>query len=127
MGAIQELFNGPASVNVLLSGVVDFTLTADQTVNVPAGYLFFPDEVGIIVTQSSTVISSPSVRFGVTGALAQLLAPTGTAVAAVADRQVFAGLLTSNGQTTLTGGITVAASAATLSGYFYWKGLLLAS
>ncbi len=50
--------------NVIMSKDVDLTAVADQTVALPSGCSFYPDEVGVIVTSAAGVTGQPTIRFG---------------------------------------------------------------
>lgn len=111
---------------VLMSQEVDLETTQDYTNSIASGVHFYPDEVGVIVTSANTVGGQPTVSFGIPGSTAKLLAAAATTgLTATFKRQRFATLLTSEGEVSLTASVTVAASATTLLGRFYWKGLLV--
>lgn len=111
---------------VFVSKEVDLEAVADHTVTLSAGCHFFPDEVGVWVTSLSALVTQPTVRFGFTGTLAGLkAAAVTTALTATFTRERYTTLVTSAGQTSLTAGVTSAASAGTMLGRFYWKGILV--
>ncbi|HEC61427.1 hypothetical protein LCGC14_0705780 [marine sediment metagenome] len=111
---------------VIMSKEIDLEAVADQTINLYSGCRFFVNEVGLIVTSANTVTDQPTVRAGYTGTLAGLLAAVQTTgLTAAGHRQRFTTMVTSAGQTTLTAGVTVVATATTMLGRFYWKGLLV--
>lgn len=111
---------------VIFSDEVNLETVAEQTVTLPAGCHFFFNEVGVVATVVSGLVTQPTVRFGWTGTLAGLIAATVTAdLTAAFARQRYLTLLTAAGQTSLTAGVTSAANATTMLGRFYWKGILL--
>jgi hypothetical protein len=111
---------------VVMSKEVALTSTGTQTVSLPAGAHFYPDEVGVVVTDADTVTVQPFVKFGVSGnTVATVAAVQTSAIAAKYDRQRYASLLTGAGQTTLTGAVHTAATATSLRGRYYWRGMLL--
>lgn len=111
---------------VLMSKEVDLTSTTDETLSLPSGCKFFVDEIGIIVTSAESVTVQPEIRAGWVGDLDGLLAAVQTAgLTLEAERQRFTSMLTSAGKTSLTAGVTTAATATALMGRFYWKGLLV--
>ena len=108
---------------VIMSVEVDLTVVADVTALIWDGLHFFPDEVGLVITAADGVTGQPTIRFGVTGTLDKLLAATATTgLDAAHKRQRFQTLASSDGETTLTAGVTVAATGTTLKGRFYWRG-----
>jgi hypothetical protein len=124
VGSEYSLFCGTEVV--LLSKEVDLEVAADQTVTLPAGCHFFPNEVGVWVTSLNALATQPTVRFGWTGAEAGLIvAGITTALTAAYSRERYTTLVTSAGQTSLVAGVTIGGSATTLLGRFYWKGMLI--
>ena len=112
-----------ASEVVIMSAPVDLTATGTHTITMPSGVTFYPDEVGVIVTDTDTVTGQPTVRFGATGAETRYLAATETVgLTAVRAREKFATLASDEGSTTLAAEITIAGAATTLTGQFYWRG-----
>lgn len=111
---------------VLTSPEQDLKTVADYVLTLPAGCRFYPDEVGVIVTSATAVTIQPTVRFGNSGTPAKFLAATITTTAIVQfDRQRFQALLSAAGEATVSAGVTIAATATTMLGRFYWKGLLV--
>ena len=95
------------------------------SVTLPTGTKYYVDEIGIIVTAADTATAQPTVEFGITGDTDLFLAPTSTtSLEAAGDRNRW----TNNalaGVTTLHFGVTVAATATTLKGRPYFKGVLV--
>ena len=111
---------------IFTTTVVDLKVAADISIPLPAGSHFFPNECGVIVTESTGLTVQPTVRFGITGTEAKFLAATiCTTAASLHDRQRFATLLSGAGETTLSAGVTVGATATSVSGRFYFKGMFL--
>ena len=108
---------------VVTSQPVSLTAVSDKTITIPTGVTFFPEEVGVIVTDADTVTVQPTVRFGITGDETKYLAATATSgLGAVHDRHRFPSLSSDAGAKTLRMEITLAGTATTLRGRFYWKG-----
>lgn len=105
---------------------VDLESVADYTVTLPAGCHFWIDEIGVVCTVLSGLITQPTIRFGITGTLAKHhAAAITTLLTAAFKREKFAPLVPEDGETSLTAGVTVAGAATTLFGRFYWKGILV--
>lgn len=110
---------------VLMTKEVDLEVVADQTITLPAGCKFWIDEIGLITTSIDTLTVQPTIRFGITGTLAKHYSATiTTALTAVGKREIETPLVPEDGETSLTAGVTVAATATTALGRFYWKGIL---
>jgi len=108
---------------VILSEVVDLKTTQSHTIAIPSGVTFFPEEVGVIITEASAVTGQPSLRFGITGTEAKFLAISATTgLTAAGNRQRFATLASDDGATTLRSEVTTGATGTTLSGRIYWRG-----
>ena len=124
---LAETFNQFCGVEVVLtSPIEDLKTVTDYVITLPNGCHFYPDECGVIITAADTVAVQATVRFGNSGTPAKLLAATiTTTAAAVYDRHRFQTLLSAAGEVTLSAGVTIAATATTLTGRFYWKGLLV--
>lgn len=115
-----------ASESVYFTKEIDLKVLLDDAavLTMPTGASFFVDEIGLIITAADTVTVQPEVSFGITGNTTYLLAQTATTVNAALQRQKFTPL-TANGLTSLTASVKVAATATTLKGRFYFKGLLV--
>ena len=113
---------------VLLSRIDTVTSTGIAYITLPSGIRFFPDEVGFIATSANTVSVQPTISYGVSGNNAALLVAAVTVgISADGDRDRKQTLVTADGQTSLTAEVTVAATATTLIGRYYFKGLLIES
>lgn len=124
VGVVPWIFGGMEAI--VFSEEVDLKAVAEQTVTLPAGCHFFFNEVGAVATVVSGLVTQPTVRFGWTGTEAGLkAAAVTTALTAAFTRERYTTLLTAAGQTSLTAGVTSAASATTMLGRFYWKGMLV--
>lgn len=111
---------------VLMTQELDLKTTQDYTNSLQSGVHFYPDEAGVIVTSANTVSGQPSFSFGTPGNTVKILASTAaTGLTAAFKRQRYQTLLTSEGEQSLTASVTVGATATTLLGRFYWKGLLV--
>lgn len=111
---------------VLTTIETDWKTTFDEEITIPSGLRFYPIEVGAIATTIDTPTNHPTIRFGINGSLAALLAATAlTNCNAVGERERFTSLVSFNGCTTLTAGVTVAATGTTWKGRFYFTGFLM--
>lgn len=117
--------NGGVEV-VLMWPEVDLKTATDYIATVPAGAHFYPNECGVIITSSAAVIAQATVRFGISGTPAKLLAAAITTTAANQfDRQRYQTLLSGAGEVTLSAGVTIGATATTLLGRPYIKGIFV--
>ncbi len=121
-----------AGVSVsIASEEVDLKSTADYTITLPSGALFYPDEVDLILTTiGGTVTAQPFIRAGKTGTLAFYLAivQTTALTATLGNRERQKTLLTNAGSGSITAGVTTAATgSSTIKGRFVWRGLLVES
>ena len=110
--------NFSSRTNTIYGPEVDFLgAPADFTVTCPANCKVWVEEVGWILTvltlDGGALTVQPTVRAGITGTLAKLLAavPT-TLLTAAGTRERYITLLTDVGETTLTAGFTVAGTIA---------------
>lgn len=111
---------------------VDVSLTANATfsVAVPAGAAFYPNRCGLIVTGGSSITGYPKVEFGDsangnTYYLAPSFCPN---LAGQWSRQDFSSLATQQGTigtNSVNATITVPGTGTSLTGRFYWKGLII--
>lgn len=119
----NAIWQSVGAQSVVTTAAKPLTTVATFTLTLPANTTFFLDEVGVIVTAANTVTVQPTVRFGITGTLDKYVAATlTTGLTAVGNRHRFTTLSSNDGAATLTAEITVAATATTLTGKFYWKG-----
>lgn len=111
---------------VLMTKEVDLEVVADQTITLPSGCKFWLDEIGLIATSIDTLTIQPTIRFGITGSLAKHYAATiTTAITAAGKREIETPLVPEDGETSLTAGVTVAATATTALGRFWFRGMLV--
>lgn len=109
--------------SVITTAALNLKNLQTYEIPLPTGVLFFPDEVGIVITTASTVTVQPTVQFGINASAEEHLdAVATTGLAAVGDRQRFQTLKTAKGAATLRFEVTVAATATTLTGRVYWRG-----
>ena len=121
--SVAAIYNTTAAA-VITSGALDLKTAQTYEIPLPTGVTFFPDEVGIIVTAASTVTVQPTVQFGINGGAQDYLdAVATTGLDAVRARQRFQTLKTAKGATTLRFEVTVGATATTLTGRIYWRGI----
>ena len=111
---------------VLMTKEVDLKAVADQTITLPSGCKFWFDEMGLIATDIDTLTVQPTIRFGITGTPAkQNAAAITTAITAAGKREIETPLVPEDGETSLVAGVTVAATATTAKGRFWFRGLLI--
>lgn len=111
---------------IYMTAEKDVKTTFDEEITLPTGSKFYPTEVGVICSSVSAPGNHPTVRFGNTGSLASLLAATAlTDCNAVGERTRFETLVTPHGLTTLSAGVTVAATGTSWSMRFYFIGFLV--
>jgi len=123
---IIQNFGGPLAV--LFWKEYSLKSVTDYTYALPSGALFFPVQLGVIVTAANNVTVQPTIRFGYTGTLAGFLAAVATAgLAAAGDRAQYTTLVTYAGKASLSAGVTVTATATELKGRFYMIGMWVES
>lgn len=111
---------------VLMTKEVDLKVVADHTLTLPSNCKFWLDEIGLIATSIDTLTVQPTIRFGITGTPAkQNAAAITTTITAAGKREIEVPLVPEDGETSLVGGITIAATATTAKGRFWFKGLLV--
>lgn len=111
---------------ILMSKEVDLEAVADQTLILPSGCKFWLNEVGLIATVVNTLTTQPTVRYGITGDLDKHgTAAITTALTAAGKREIETPSVPEDGETTLTAGVTIVATATEMKGRFYWKGMLI--
>jgi trimeric autotransporter adhesin len=107
------------------------SLTADidgtnnvRTITIPSGTSFYVDEVGVILCEA-TVITQPTVQFGVTGTLDKFYGPAITTnLTALRKREKVVITAGGDGETSLVATMTVQGSG-TGKIRFYFKGILV--
>lgn len=123
-----DFINGSGVEVIIMTPEIDLKVVADHTTAVPAGAHFWFSEVGIVVTQLTSLSVQPTIRFGdEVGAAHQLAAAITTDLDAVFNRQFFTSLDRKGGHTSLIFGVTVEATATILKGRAYFKGILVAN
>jgi hypothetical protein len=111
---------------ILTSAEIDLKIVTDYTLTLPSGCKFWLDEVGVIVTALDTLVVQPTVRFGISGTPAKhKAAAITTLLTAVSKREKWTPLVPEDGEVSLSFGVTVGATATTLKGRAYWKGILV--
>lgn len=125
-GSSDELFAYAGRETIVFGK--DITLTAAAAddvvaITIPSGARFYVDEVGIIIGTSNTVTVNPQVSFGITGDTTALLAQTAITAVAQYNRTRFQTPVSIHGQGSLTFSVKVSATATTLVGRPYFKGI----
>ncbi len=112
--------------DVILSATVDLRTVQEVTVNLATGCRLWLNEVGVLAVACAGCTGQPTVRFGVVGnASKHLAARPATLLTALGTRERYHPLSWADGETALTAGVTAGATATTLLGRFYWKGMLV--
>ena len=125
-GIAFQTFNG--ACDFLFTKEADLKALVAQTISLPAGCHFWVEEVGLILTTlTGTVVTQPTVQFGISGTPAKFLGPTlCTLLTATFKRERFSTLLADDGEIALRAEVTViAAGSADIKGRFYFKGVLV--
>lgn len=110
---------------IFLFPEIDLKTVADYTLAIPSGFIN-PDEFGIrLTTLGGTVVTQPTIRFGIPGTLAKYVpAQLTTLLTALGKRERFEGLPVDDEETQVTFGVTViAAGSGAIKGTPYVKGL----
>jgi hypothetical protein len=111
------------AASVILTADMDLTETDSFVIPMPSGVTFYLEEFGLLITDADTVTAQPTVQAGVTGDPDRYLAAVETTgLTDAGHRQRWSSLDSASGATTLHAEVTVAATATTLSGRFYWRG-----
>ena len=111
---------------IIMSPVVDLETLATTTVTLPTGVQFFCNEVGVIATTISALVTQPTISWGDTGDHAKFVAAAiTTTLTATGARQRRTTILDASGVTSLTAEVTVVGAATTLFGRYYWTGYLV--
>jgi hypothetical protein len=122
-----KFFSGAETI--ISTEAVSLTATIDGTANVrtitiPSGTSFYVDEVGVILCEA-TVITQPTVQFGVTGTLDKFYGPAITTnLTALRKREKVVVTAGGDGETSLVATMTVQGSG-TGKIRFYFKGILV--
>lgn len=117
-------YYGGAEV-VVFGPLIDLTAAGDITLVVPPGARFWLNEVGLVLTSVAGLVTPPTVRYGVQGALAKHVAPTPLTVTNAGQREFFTPAARQDGEITASFGVTVGANAAQCLGRPYWQGLFV--
>ena len=113
---------------IIMSPVVDLESLATTTVTLPTGVKFFCNEVGVIATTITALVTQPTISWGDTGDHAKFVAAAiTTTLTATGARQKRTTILDDSGVTSLTAEVTVQAAGTTVFGRYYWKGFLVES
>jgi hypothetical protein len=113
---------------IIATAVLDLTAVAEYTVTLPNFCRFWIDELGLLITGLDTLTVQPTVRFGISGSPAKhRVAALTTLLTAVAKRERWTPLAPEDGETSMTFGVTVGATATALEGRAYWRGMLVES
>lgn len=115
-------FNSTQEV-VVLSDEINLKTTQSISEPLPTGVTFWPDEVGVIITEASGVSGQPSLRFGDGTTMDKYLATTATSgMSAAKDRHRFTSLASAAGADEMSVDVITAATGTTLKGRIYWRG-----
>ena len=110
------------SDNIILTS----TATDDIVIwTIPTGATFFPNEFGLSITQADTVTVQPQVSFGISGNTTSLLATVATTKNTVGGRDIFTPISKDGLTGDIRASLKVSATATSLRGRFYIKGILV--
>lgn len=116
--------------SALVSFLTPAVISCNLPVVVPAGKVFYPDFVGVVVTALSggALVDQPTISWGINGNTSKYKVPTlMTSLTAANFRDVFSTLIAADGipfGTTPTVEITVGGSGpTTYEGYIYFSGV----
>lgn len=111
---------------IVLSASVDFSTTATYTIAIPTGFVFYCDEVGVIVNSASGVTIQPIVKMGISSDDdAYLAAGLTTGLTAANDRFKSDSAYINGEATSINATVITAATATELTGVFYFKGFYM--
>jgi hypothetical protein len=120
-----EFESYPGAQVILMTKEISLKSTSQNTITLPAGCHFYTDEAGIIITAASGVNTRPTVSMGWSGNTTGLASAFQISANSQFKRSVASTIKNKDGQTTLVGAVTVAASATLMKGRFYFRGILL--
>lgn len=128
-GADAHVWNA-GQENYVVGDQISLTQTAANDLvvfTIPTNSKFFPTEFGFIVTVASGVTVNPQISFGITGNTTSLVAQSAMDKTSVGGRKVFTPQANSGDgvSTAIKASLKVSATATSLSGRFYIKGLLV--
>lgn len=120
----HEVYSG--NQVVILSEEIDLKTALDfaDTVIFDTGSTFYLDEVGLIVSTATAITVAPNISFGSSSNSTSLLASTASTKLVAKGRDKFTPL-SLDGQVTLSGSVKTAATGTSMTGRFYWKGVLV--
>ena len=98
----------------------------DYVITMPTGGTFFVDEIGVVASSATAVVTQPTIQFGNSGDRDAFYAPAiTTLLTAVRTREVLTPIAVAAGQTTLSAGMTTAGNGTAYKIRFYWKGIFV--
>jgi hypothetical protein len=98
----------------------------DYVLTMPTGGTFFVDEIGVIASSATAVVTQPTIQFGNSGDRDAFYAPAiTTRLTAVRTREVLTPISVYAGQTTLSAGMTTAGDGTAYKIRFYWRGIFV--
>jgi hypothetical protein len=121
----DEFVDYTAAEITIMTNVLDLTTATTTEIPLPTGGTFYPNEVGLIITDADTVSVQPGMQYGTdaTNIDVLLAETTTTGLDAFGDRERFTSLLTQNGIKSVAVRNNTPATATTLTARAYWQGL----
>lgn len=122
----DDVIMGAGVECVIFTPNIDLKTVADRSVSLPTGCRFHVNTCGLVCPLSSNMTVQPTVRFGDGSNFAKFVSARQTVnLTATGTREIYASEDTKAGNTSLSAGVTVGATATTHYGRFYWHGILI--
>ena len=113
---------------VLMTKEVNLKAVAAHTLTLPTGCKFWLRECGLIATVVDTMTVQPTVSYGITGnTVKHGAALITTNLTAAGKMEIETPAVPGDGETSFVGAVTVAATATSMLGRFYFSGKLVES
>ena len=111
---------------VLITKEVNLKVVAAHTITLPAGCHFWIDQCGLEATVVTGMTVQPTVSYGITeNTTKHGAALITTNLTAAFKREIETPTVPGDGETSLVGAVTVVATATTMLGRFWFKGMLI--
>lgn len=124
--AIAAFYSFVGAQIVFMTKERDLKEVADHTIYFPSDCKFWITECGLVATNIDTLSVQPTVRYGITGSPAKHgAAAITTNITAEGKMEIETPLVPGDGETSLVAGVTIAATATTARGRFYFVGKLI--
>lgn len=112
-----------SAIRIVQSEEVDLKVTGTIAIEIPIGFSFYADEIGLIITDAGGVTIQPVIRIGFDGDTQGYKTDAlTTGLLATNDRAKYTPLVDSGKGVALSAEIVTGATAIRLKGRFYFKG-----